>query len=563
MKTDSNCILTGTHLQLNERIDLKLSDCSSVNMFPILPPHMFNQSPASPMDKQLSLATQTCGQTIWSIWTEDIIKRKHLPINTANSIDKNLIDERKSTIKTEYTTTFTKRGCYARNYIPKGTYSKEFDEIIGCDKKSMGDIVLSVSALGVLESDCNVPEQEWIHRFNIAHDTYSNAALLEITPDRKLRINIVKNVLPDEEILLWFSEEVLVAMNIPFLSPANILGEFDLLKLADNQFNGKSVLLFLDENCYKCTECNSTYESPNPLKLHISKKCDRFSFDDLWLRLKQALSKLPMTTASMNQWPYLHPSNKSEIHQQVLRFQSENVQHNPSSLPIVQAYSPSHIQQFQRFSAFQPILFPSHHHSSNYHSTNILNIQSDSQPALLSQGSNVGTRSGLLPTTDKVVAAAAAQLETIVSNMGTSKQGHICIYCGKLYSRKYGLKIHIRTHTGFKPLKCKYCLRPFGDPSNLNKHIRLHVQEKSLYKCNLCAKILVRRRDLLRHMNIKHSARDSNPHNECDIEEESVSAASKSFNDTSSDSSMSDVNTRASTDADDDDNEDFERIDVD
>lgn len=39
----------------------------------------------------------------------------------------------------------------------------------------------------------------------------------------------------------------------------------------------------------------------------------------------------------------------------------------------------------------------------------------------------------------------AAQVETIVSNLGKSKQGHLCIYCGKVYSRKYGLKIHIRS----------------------------------------------------------------------------------------------------------------------
>lgn len=82
-----------------------------------------------------------------------------------------------------------------------------------------------------------------------------------------------------------------------------------------------------------------------------------------------------------------------------------------------------------------------------------------------------------------------AHIETLVSSLGKSKQGHICLYCGKCYSRKYGLKIHIRTHTGYKPLKCKFCMRPFGDPSNLNKHIRLHAEGDTPYKWvlfNLC-----------------------------------------------------------------------------
>lgn len=102
-------------------------------------------------------------------------------------------------------------------------------------------------------------------------------------------------------------------------------------------------------------------------------------------------------------------------------------------------------------------------------------------------------------------ASAAAQIETIVSNMGSSKQGHLCIYCGKIYSRKYGLKIHIRTHTGFKPLKCKFCLRPFGDPSNLNKHVRLHMQSGNpSYRCRFCDKALIRKRDLHRHIQTVH-----------------------------------------------------------
>ncbi|XP_041354496.1 uncharacterized protein LOC121372272 [Gigantopelta aegis] len=88
--------------------------------------------------------------------------------------------------------------------------------------------------------------------------------------------------------------------------------------------------------------------------------------------------------------------------------------------------------------------------------------------------------------------------------LSKSRKGHLCIYCGKLYSRKYGLKIHLRTHTGYKPLKCKVCLRPFGDPSNLNKHVRLHAEGDTPYRCQYCGKVLVRRRDLERHVKSRH-----------------------------------------------------------
>ncbi len=101
-------------------------------------------------------------------------------------------------------------------------------------------------------------------------------------------------------------------------------------------------------------------------------------------------------------------------------------------------------------------------------------------------------------------------------DLGKQKKTHVCLFCGKVYNRKYGLKIHLRTHTGYKPLKCKVCSRPFSDPSNLNKHVRLHSQGDTPYRCPYCGKILVRKRDLDRHIMSRHSGKDMSDMNRID-----------------------------------------------
>ncbi|XP_042213069.1 zinc finger protein 574-like [Homarus americanus] len=125
-----------------------------------------------------------------------------------------------------------------------------------------------------------------------------------------------------------------------------------------------------------------------------------------------------------------------------------------------------------------------------------------------------------------------AEMETLVSNLGRSRRGHLCLYCGKVYSRKYGLKIHIRTHTGYKPLKCKVCLRPFGDPSNLNKHVRLHAEGETPYRCDHCGKVLVRRRDLDRHVRSRHPEAlpsSANPLTDTDDEDDILEVENDDF----------------------------------
>lgn len=244
-------------------------------------------------------------------------------------------------------------------------------------------------------------------------------------------------------------------------------------------------------NRYTCHLCHLTFETPHPLKIHLALGCGRSVMDLLWMRLHYALkATAPSSTTTITLSPTPAPSSTS----------SASPNRSPPLPPAATTATSARFSAFRPLASMQSLALPLPH---------------SSQPpaATLSYLPSISAMGAPHPMN------AAAQIEAIVSNMGASKQGHLCIYCGKVYSRKYGLKIHIRTHTGFKPLKCKFCLRPFGDPSNLNKHVRLHLQTQPSgssvdvdgqleagFQCQICHKALARARDLQRHMETRHAA---------------------------------------------------------
>ncbi|XP_077285545.1 PR/SET domain 13 [Arctopsyche grandis] len=292
-------------------------------------------------------------------------------------------------------------------------------------------------------------------RINLAPDIHSTNIKLEIAQNTinstKLYLEITKDVEKGKELLLWFSEDVLAIVNMPFLTPINITGH----------------------KKYRCHKCEEAFEYPNPLKIHLLLSCQVQPIYILWQHISMSIN----STRRSENLNTLNPYTRS-------------VSEPPSS-----AFSPYRKREIEVTNV-------------NLLPLNLTVGTSMQQLNPHQQWMNNMLEFKTSGSLDEISSNYAADVELFASNWGKLKQGHMCVYCGKIYSRKYGLKIHIRTHTGYKPLKCKFCLRPFGDPSNLNKHVRLHASGLTPYMCSLCGKVLVRRRDLERHLKSQHLNED-------------------------------------------------------
>ncbi|XP_062977702.1 zinc finger protein 11-like [Elgaria multicarinata webbii] len=81
---------------------------------------------------------------------------------------------------------------------------------------------------------------------------------------------------------------------------------------------------------------------------------------------------------------------------------------------------------------------------------------------------------------------------------------NVCCECGKSFGRRSSLNRHLKIHSNEKPYKCSTCDKCFIEKSNLNAHIRKKHKRKSHsrrehYECSECGENFVTRASLTEH----------------------------------------------------------------
>lgn len=94
-------------------------------------------------------------------------------------------------------------------------------------------------------------------------------------------------------------------------------------------------------------------------------------------------------------------------------------------------------------------------------------------------------------------------IDLTVTEDGARKKPHACPICGKSYSWKSHLEIHLRVHTGEKPFGCTVCGKRFTKKMYLVIHLRRHTGEKP-YSCSICQDRFISKDSVMKHMTVVH-----------------------------------------------------------
>ena len=102
---------------------------------------------------------------------------------------------------------------------------------------------------------------------------------------------------------------------------------------------------------------------------------------------------------------------------------------------------------------------------------------------------------------EKVFTCKSSVRKHISSSHTVEKKKHYCDECTAEFLSTYDLKVHMRSHTGKNPYRCKICELAFARKRQLDTH--MHSHGVGLNLCNECGKGFSTRNNLNKHGKLK------------------------------------------------------------
>lgn len=122
---------------------------------------------------------------------------------------------------------FCDNSVIAGSEIEKSSMSHQFSfDHMSLDEKMPKKISVNTQSDGsIAPQDSVVKHKFWLRNIRVSDDIPGANVLLDMRDDN-IELKAIKLIHTGDELLLWFSEEILSFMGIPFLAPANIQGTF-------------------------------------------------------------------------------------------------------------------------------------------------------------------------------------------------------------------------------------------------------------------------------------------------------------------------------------------------
>lgn len=98
-----------------------------------------------------------------------------------------------------------------------------------------------------------------------------------------------------------------------------------------------------------------------------------------------------------------------------------------------------------------------------------------------------------------------------------SELPYVCedVQCGRRFSSKQLLKVHMMRHAGIKNYRCTYCGVQKTTRTELKIHLNYHTLERT-YSCRICSKVCNSSSNLNLHMRTVHERSRNYPCTYCD-----------------------------------------------